>query len=495
MDHIIREAAENHHPPYNDKAWDKMEQKLDKHLPQKKDNRRLIFFFLFSLLLGGGILFFINIRYANSSVVTAEKNDKTTNTDKTDVVMNGPVQKSQISEKQVPVLLPTQDNDSPSLNTGAKKGKATEINNGKPLLPNNQKSSGYKTATQMPVDNNASITDTKNKARKDDFVKVFKADDDKKYKLNEQNKNEGGNKYRSKTGNIFSKALNETHAGDALTSSKKPISGKTGSKLKVNVTSPGTENEDPATNSTSNAVTEKKDAEPSSKINTETTKEPLKPETDKKLTASNKNEKKKSQKNKFSSNFGLTFSVGPDMGFVKLNRTGKTTITYGLGLSYNFAKRLTARVGFYVSRKKYQASPDEYHNTIYPNLTSIDANCKVYEIPLSLTYNFARRKKHNWFGNIGISSFIMKKEDYVYNYKTPAGQTYTYNHSISNENKHLFSVLDLSAGYKYQLSQNISLQAEPYVQIPLGGVGLGKIKLNSAGVLFTATYKPFKKKK
>ncbi|HNA17386.1 MAG TPA: hypothetical protein PK678_12735, partial [Ferruginibacter sp.] len=59
MDHIIRDAAENHHPPYNDKAWDKMEQMLDKHLPQKKDNRKYIFFLLIFLLLGGGALYSI----------------------------------------------------------------------------------------------------------------------------------------------------------------------------------------------------------------------------------------------------------------------------------------------------------------------------------------------------------------------------------------------------------------------------------------------------
>lgn len=35
MDHIIRDAAENHHPTYNDKAWEKMEAMLDKQLPQK----------------------------------------------------------------------------------------------------------------------------------------------------------------------------------------------------------------------------------------------------------------------------------------------------------------------------------------------------------------------------------------------------------------------------------------------------------------------------
>jgi len=36
--------------------------------------------------------------------------------------------------------------------------------------------------------------------------------------------------------------------------------------------------------------------------------------------------------------------------------------------------------------------------------------------------------------------------------------------------------------------------AETYLKVALGGVGVGKIKLNSAGVLFTITVKPFAKK-
>ena len=54
---MIRDAAENHHPAYNDKAWDKMEKLLDKHLPEEKDRKRPLFFLLLFLLLGGAAFF------------------------------------------------------------------------------------------------------------------------------------------------------------------------------------------------------------------------------------------------------------------------------------------------------------------------------------------------------------------------------------------------------------------------------------------------------
>src|SRR5882724_1085077 len=72
IDKLVRDAANQHHPPYDDTAWGKMEVLLDKHLPQKKDRRRPIIFLLFFLLLGGGAIFF--------AVENAKKNNTATTT-------------------------------------------------------------------------------------------------------------------------------------------------------------------------------------------------------------------------------------------------------------------------------------------------------------------------------------------------------------------------------------------------------------------------------
>ena len=44
----IKEAAEQHHPAYDENAWQKMEKLLNQHLPQRKDDRRKVFFFAFT---------------------------------------------------------------------------------------------------------------------------------------------------------------------------------------------------------------------------------------------------------------------------------------------------------------------------------------------------------------------------------------------------------------------------------------------------------------
>jgi len=88
----------------------------------------------------------------------------------------------------------------------------------------------------------------------------------------------------------------------------------------------------------------------------------------------------------------------------------------------------------------------------------------------------------------------MKKESYDYYYKYPSGYVDTKSWSISNKNQHYFAILDISAGYQYNFNKRVSLISEPYLKIPMVGVGAGKVKLNSGGILFTLSVKPFYKK-
>ena len=213
--------------------------------------------------------------------------------------------------------------------------------------------------------------------------------------------------------------------------------------------------------------------------------------------AQDKTDRKK-KRNGFDSNFGLSFSAGPDLSFVNISHPGKITLAFGAGLQYHFAKRITVMAGFYVSRKKYSTDSSGYHPptvfwNYYPNMQNIEADCRIYDIPVSLRYQFSQKNKHSFFAGAGISSYLMKQENYDYSYKSVAGQPYYRSYSYSNKNDHLFSAVTLSGGYNYALNKNLSFSAEPYVKIPLKGIGYGRVKLKGSGVLFTVSLKPFAK--
>jgi hypothetical protein len=89
----------------------------------------------------------------------------------------------------------------------------------------------------------------------------------------------------------------------------------------------------------------------------------------------------------------------------------------------------------------------------------------------------------------------MKREDYDYFSKNASGQNSYGSYSIKNKNQHYLSSIRLSAGYEKKLANSISITTEPYLSLPVNGIGYGKVKLYGAGVLFTVNVKPFAKNK
>src|SRR5258705_13850186 len=75
LDNKIKEAAENHHPAYDENAWTRMEEVLNKHLPQENDRRRrfILFIFLFLLLGAGSVWLFSNKPWKGNKQVAAAK--------------------------------------------------------------------------------------------------------------------------------------------------------------------------------------------------------------------------------------------------------------------------------------------------------------------------------------------------------------------------------------------------------------------------------------
>jgi hypothetical protein len=429
-DKKIKEAAEHYHPAYDDTAWEKMEQLLDEHLPQKKE-RKKIFFILPSLLLVAILVFFfVNYNGKKHSVDATQNLSSKQSTEKS------------LSEK-------------PTVNS-KEKITATSPETTKPPLSSEKNTANI---------GNASIAVISKKANQISNNSI------------QQNNNE----------TVFNKSFT-TKENEV----KQSVNSTSNNNFENNQTTFSTELKSETVNkndSVTNATIE----------NISNTKKPL----DENSVAKNEKEKttiKKSTKTNsgFKNNFGVSISAGPDVSGVYENKLGKLTAIFGAGLSYSISKNFSVRSGFYISKKIYSVEGNDYYlpggNPNYAYLENVNANCTVYEIPVKADYNFTRIKNHNWFISTGLSSYLMKKENYNYVYKTVSGSTYSKDWAVNNKNKHFFSVLSLSGGYQYSFNKQFSFAAEPYINIPLKGVGEGKVKLNSAGILLTLKAKPFLKK-
>ncbi len=444
IDNKIRQAAEQHHPDYDEKAWNKMEKLLDRHLPKKDDRRRrVIFFVLLFLVMGGGAWLIISKPWRPGN--------------QTLTVTNTPVN---------PGTKPATISDPARTGTSSYVDKIDKETSATPGVEPGEKDIQTKTVVseagqpnRAPGDNIGRITGQRTQRESPATDRVNKSEE-VSVEINDPGKAKK-NTHISGDNTSISTTLNRTN-------DKLPATGKDKPTVDVPVN-----NNQPiakATETTKDNITEqvKKDEQ----------KAPAKKMTGKKTNT-----------------FFFSLSLAPDISSIGFDNPGKLRLLTGAGFGYTFKDRLTLRTGFYSGHKVYSATRDNYKPTVTPPnsqyIDNIAADCKVYEIPLNISYNLSQSKRHNWFAAAGLSSFIMKKENYVYLYKYPNGSSWSYTKTIHDEYRHYFSVLTLSAGYQRKINRTFSVSAEPYVKLPLAGVGYGKVKLNSVGVMFSLNISPF----
>lgn len=425
--------GENRDYTHPEKAWDEMEALLDKHLPQEKKRRRFIFL-LFPILLGLGIAtYFVISRKAQPDIIPTTLN--------TDTKSSSP---SPHSTKDASII-PTPPGTSKKVD--------------KVDLPDHlikQYQSELK-----------SITESSPVAQNKNVKKPVKPRSDNSY---------------------LSVTL-PTVSSDPI-NSQVPVHSPEQKRIPTPDPSSITSDLTQKINNDNSDNTTKIVAENVSDLNINEQPESV----DSALIPGKITPLKKSGSS-FGERFNINFSAGPDISAVSVDRPGRMQLQYGFGLAYALNKNLVIRTGFYAGDKKYNADSASYKMP-YPinNLEKVEADCFVYEIPLSLVYHFNRVKKHNWFLAGTVSSYIMKRETYGYYYSNTWGQSQYYDRTYKNENTHLFSVIGVSGGYQYHLSKQLTLLAEPYIKLPIRGIGVGMVKLNNAGVLFTVGYKPFSRK-
>lgn len=184
----------------------------------------------------------------------------------------------------------------------------------------------------------------------------------------------------------------------------------------------------------------------------------------------------KSKKKKRGFEGGIT--QGPDYNIAPSFRMGKIGFNGGLLLRYHVNNRLNLSVGAIYSKKVYGALPKDYTFKYPVNYVKIDANCDVLDVPLNVNYTFLDKPKSTWSIMAGASSYFMLKEKYDYYWANNTKRT----HEYTNDNKHYFSVLNLGVTWERKTAGRLKWGLQPYVKVPLGGVGDGKVKLSSAGV-------------
>ncbi|MFI5193254.1 MAG: outer membrane beta-barrel protein [Chitinophagales bacterium] len=209
------------------------------------------------------------------------------------------------------------------------------------------------------------------------------------------------------------------------------------------------------------------------------------------------NKDKKTAKISSSADKGIYLSVlaGPDLSTIKFQSVKKTGYSIGLLGGYRFNKHLAVEAGIFWDKKQYY-SDGKYFNkskTDIPasyNIQDLEGNCNMFEIPLALRYDFSYNRKGRFFSTAGFSTYLMKKENYSYTVEY-GGSAWPHNAAYKNSGNNFLSILQISGGYEYNWGKIGRIRIEPYLKIPLTGVGIGQLAISSAGLHLGITH-PFR---
>jgi hypothetical protein len=193
----------------------------------------------------------------------------------------------------------------------------------------------------------------------------------------------------------------------------------------------------------------------------------------------------------FKKGLAVRLAYSPDLSVIFGDKIEKIGRNIGVFAEYRINNRWSVNTGVIRSMKYYDAYPEDYSwiwKMPETPLLEINATCDMLDIPLNIRYDITQNSTSRIFASAGFTSYVMLKEKYKYNYANNYDPSIKWKEWEGSTGAYPFSISNLSVGYERQIFRKVSLQVEPFVKIPLGQVGFGKVRLVTTGVFFSAKY-------
>lgn len=198
------------------------------------------------------------------------------------------------------------------------------------------------------------------------------------------------------------------------------------------------------------------------------------------------------------SKFSMGVIAGADLSNVKFRYTETPGYNIGLMAGYHLNKHWSLHTGAIYTKKNYKMDGADFtapkgSPASYWNLTNVEGDCSMWDIPLLVRFHPGKKSTSRFSFSTGLSSYFMKDENYDYYYPSPTtGAIVKKSGYYNTGSSYWFSVVHLSAGFEKPISKKVSMQLEPYIKLPLAGLGVGSMRLNSLGLNVTVQYRSSK---
>ena len=186
---------------------------------------------------------------------------------------------------------------------------------------------------------------------------------------------------------------------------------------------------------------------------------------------------------------GLYFGLiaGPDLSKVH-SRPFNFGFDVGLLFGYKINSKISLETGLIKGRKNYTSDGSNFNmskirQSMPAGMTINDLTSKsnLIEIPLKVKYSFTTKRNSGFFVSGGLSSYIMTMEKNLYN-TSVNGNPEKFNGVYYKNNYRFPADATISAGYEHGISSYLDFKIEPFLKIPLQGVGVGSLPVTSTGL-------------
>lgn len=178
------------------------------------------------------------------------------------------------------------------------------------------------------------------------------------------------------------------------------------------------------------------------------------------------------------SRWSFVVAAAPDFSSLTLDKFRNAGSIFGLVAHYQVFRRWSIATGIMYSSKNYVGTGRDYRppqgywraetNGVIP--LEITGACKVLENPVLVQYRLVNVGKNRLTITAGMSSYYLLSESYSFQFSAPnPGATEVWNSPQTS--LYWFGITNVSLAYERVINARISVGIEPYLKIPVTGMG------------------------
>ncbi|OQP68636.1 outer membrane beta-barrel protein [Niastella populi] len=198
---------------------------------------------------------------------------------------------------------------------------------------------------------------------------------------------------------------------------------------------------------------------------------------------------KKTDTTRKSSRFYWGVVFGPEINSIENQKLQKPGFDIGIVAGITILKDRAAIETGLLYTQKYYFTDGKYFNmdkagSSMPQgmeIMSLEGSCRLIELPVKFKYKVLQKNRSAVFLSTGISSYLMTKEEN--DYITMMNGTEQNMLGSYNDNCRYIAVMaNIGAEYNYKIGKHTLIRIEPYIQIPLKGIGIGSMPVTTTGL-------------